>query len=210
MIFVVPDRNAGICMCAIFAVVPPACHVFPVFKSSAKNNKGFEKYLSSPVSILALELEQHPDKKFTHYLLTGLQQGFDPGLESLPESSFVCNNLQSALAEPDIVDSLLKKENDSKFMIGPFTSPPFAIYHINPIGIATRKKRIIIDLSAPLDCPVPSINSLIPLPEFSLHYHDVDQAIHLIKTASRGAWLAKIDITSAFWHLFCRSSNLRA
>lgn len=46
---------------------------------------------------------------------------------------------------------------------------------------------------------------------FSLKYHDMDQAIDMIKIAGRGAWLAKIDITSAFkvmpihpdsWHLF--------
>lgn len=81
--------------------------------------------------------------------------------------------------------------------------------------MATRKfsgkKRLIIDLSAPHNSSLPSINSLIPLDEFSLKYHDIDQAIEMIKIAGRGSWLAKIDITSAFkvmpihpdfWHLF--------
>lgn len=89
--------------------------------------------------MLSLELKNHPDKNVTHYLLSGLKQGFDPGLESLPDATFVCNNLQSALSEPDIVDSLLAKEVDSNFMIGPFNSPPFDVHRINPIGIATRK-----------------------------------------------------------------------
>ncbi|XP_041916418.1 uncharacterized protein LOC121680893, partial [Alosa sapidissima] len=100
-------------------------------------------------------------------------------------------------------------------MIGPFTMPPFPVYRINPIGVATRKysgkKRLIIDLSAPHNSTTPSINSLIPLEEFSLHYHSVDDAIALIKKAGRRCWLAKADITSAFkvmpidlefWHLF--------
>ncbi len=100
-------------------------------------------------------------------------------------------------------------------MIGPFSVPPFNVFRVSPIGIATRKfsgkKRLIIDLSSPHNSPFPSINSLITLEEYSLHYHDIDQAITLIKTAGRGAWLAKIDITSAFkimpihpdfWHLF--------
>ncbi len=100
-------------------------------------------------------------------------------------------------------------------MIGPFDNPPFNLFRISPIGVATRKfsgkKRLIIDLSAPHNSPFPSINSLIPLDEFSLKYHDIDQAIDMIKIAGRGAWLAKIDITSAFkvmpihpdsWHLF--------
>ncbi len=121
----------------------------------------------------------------------------------------ICNN------EPNIVEALIKKELDSGFMIGPFNSPPFELFRISPIGIATRKfsgkKRLIIDLSAPHGYSHPSINSLIPLDEFSLHYHDIDQAIVLIKNAGRRAWLAKVDIASGFkvmpihpnfWHLF--------
>ena len=100
-------------------------------------------------------------------------------------------------------------------MIGPFPSPPFPTYRTSPIGIATRKysgkKRLIIDLSSPHNSTVPSINSLIPSPDFSLHYTTVSHAISLIRLAGRGAWLAKADITSAFkvlplhpdfWHLF--------
>ncbi|KAI2660031.1 ORF V: Enzymatic polyprotein [Labeo rohita] len=87
--------------------------------------------------------------------------GFHPGVESLPSQSLICPNLQSALAEPETVDS--------------------------PIGVATRKflgkKRLIIDLSSPHNSQFPSINSLILLEEFSLHYHDIDQAITLIKDA---------------------------
>ena len=70
------------------------------------------------------------------------------------------------------------------------------------IGVATRKysgkKRLIIDLSAPHDGVVPSINSLIPREPFSLYYASVDNAISMITTAGRGAWLGKADITDAF------------
>ncbi|RXN14169.1 poly [Labeo rohita] len=144
-----------------------------------------------------------------------LAHGFHPGVVSLPSQSLICPNLHSALTEPEIVDLLVKKEIDANFMIGPYAVPPFPIFRVSPIGVATRKfsgkKRLIIDLSSPHNSPFPSINSLIPLEEFSLHYHDVDQAITLIKDAGRGAWLAKVDITSAFkvmpihpdfWHLF--------
>ncbi len=73
------------------------------------------------------------------------------------------------------------------------------------------EKSLIIALSAPRNSPFSSINNLIPLEEYSLHYHDIDQAITTIKNVGRGAWLAKVDITSAFkvmpihpdfWHLF--------
>ena len=100
-------------------------------------------------------------------------------------------------------------------MIGPFSKSPFSLFRVSPIGVATRKysgkKRLIVDLSAPHNGPVPSINELIPLLPFSLFYASVDNAIQMIKTAGRGAWLSKADITDAFkvmplhpsqWHLF--------
>ncbi|KAI2646861.1 Pro-Pol polyprotein [Labeo rohita] len=188
--------------------------VCPVQEAANKNSKN---YLSTPVNVshLSAELLHHPDSNFTNYVLSGLEHGFHPGVASLPSQSLICPNLQSALTEPETVDLLIKKEIDANFMIGPYSVPPFHIFRVSPIGVATRKfsgkKRLIIDLSSPHNSPFPSINSLIPLEEFSLHYHDVDQAITLIKEAGRGAWLAKVDITSAFkvmpihpgfWHLF--------
>ena len=58
------------------------------------------------------------------------------------------------LNEPAVVTSLLEKEVSKGYMVGPFSIPPFNPFRINPIGIATRKysgkKRLIIDLSAPV------------------------------------------------------------
>ncbi|XP_058610956.1 uncharacterized protein LOC131526627 [Onychostoma macrolepis] len=188
--------------------------VCPVSKAVNKKSKN---YSSTPVNIsrLAIELASHPDKEFCKYLLSGLSHGFNPGVVCALSQNLICNNLQSAHAEPDIVDNLIGEEVKSGFMIGPFVKPPFEIFRISPIGVATRKfsgkKRLIIDLSSPHNSSIPSINSLIPLEEFSLRYHDIDQAVELIKIAGRGAWLAKLDITSAFkvmpihpdsWHLF--------
>ncbi|XP_057175701.1 uncharacterized protein LOC130545285 [Triplophysa rosa] len=182
------------------------------------DNKKLKPCLSNPVNVLhlAFELSNHPNTHLTDYLLTGLAKGFNPGIASPLSHSLICPNFQSALAEPDTVDRLIEKEIDDKFIIGPCSTPPFTVFRASPICVATRKfsgkKRLIFDLSSPHGSPFPSINSLIPLEEFSLHYHDVDQAITLIKNAGRGAWLAKVDITSAFkvmlihpdfWHLFC-------
>ncbi|KAI2646202.1 Pro-Pol polyprotein [Labeo rohita] len=158
--------------------------ICPVHKAANKKSK---PYLSTPVNIshLSAELTHHPDHNFTNYILSGLTHGFHPGVEILPSRSLICPNLQSALAEPEIL-----------------ASPP---------GSSQAKKRLIIDLSFPHNSPFPSINSLILLEEFSLDYHDIDQAIALIKDAGRSAWLAKLDITSTFkvmpihpdfWHLF--------
>lgn len=164
---------------------------------------------------LGRALKRHPNRCFVNYLITGLVQGFLAGLVWLPKVSFTCSNLQSALKEPEVVDSLLAKEIKKGFMIGPFEKSPFPTMRINPIGIATRKysgkKRLIIDLSAPHNNEAQSINSLIPLAPFSLCYASIDNAIKFIKEAGRGAWLAKADISDAFkvmplhpsqWHLF--------
>ena len=73
-----------------------------------------------------------------------------------------------------------------------------------------RKRRLIIDLSAPHSCHIPSINSIIPFDDNSMCYQKVDNAIKLIKMPSLNNWLAKTDITSVFkvmplnpdfWHL---------
>ncbi len=168
--------------------------VCPVSKAV---NKKYKNYLSTPVNIprLATELTHHPDKDFHKYLLSGLSYGFNPGVECALSQSHICNNLQS---EPDVVNDLIEKEVKSGFMIGPFNEPPFEIFRVRPIGIATRKssgkKRLIVDLSSPHNSTVPSINSLIPLDKLSLRYHDIEQAVKLIKIAGQGAWLAKIDI----------------
>ena len=180
--------------------------------------KGIEKIKpSTPINVpeLGKALKKHPNRCFVNYLITGLVQGFLAGLIWLPKMSFFCKNLQSALKEPKVVDTLLEKEVTKGFMIGPFDKSPFSTTRINPIGIATRKysgkKRLIMDLSAPHNDETRSINSLIPPELFSLCYATTDDAIKLIQKAGRGAWLAKADITDAFkvmplhpsqWHLF--------
>jgi len=69
-------------------------------------NKNSNNYLLTPVNIsrFSFELLHHPDITFTNNLLTGLKRGFNPGVK------IICNNLQYAFAEPDIIDNLIKKE----------------------------------------------------------------------------------------------------
>ncbi|XP_049340789.1 uncharacterized protein LOC125804934 [Astyanax mexicanus] len=229
-----PSHPASVCSQAA-STAPPApvqhssARAAPVRPSSSGARDSFGRpivfldgqmllrFLSTPVNVpaLAADLSAHPDTSFVCSLLDGFLFGFYPGLVASPSSSLTCPNLLSALAEPDVVSSLLQQELSSGFIIGPFSTPPFSVFRINPLGIATRKysgkKRIIIDLSAPHGSSDPSINSLIPSSEFSLRYATVDCAIEAIKLAGRGAWLSKADIISAFkilplhpdsWHLF--------
>lgn len=124
-----------------------------------QNQQNNTKHPSTPVNVPALSktLSKHPNRSFVNYLLTGLVQGFLAGLCWLPNITHVCKNLQSALKEPEIVDR-------KGYMIGPFFKSPFSIFRVSPLGIATRKyspkKGLIINLSAPHDSSIPSINSL--------------------------------------------------
>ena len=162
------------------------------------------KLPSTPVNVsrLSAALGGHPNRCFVSYLIDGLVHEFLAGLCDMPVESYECHNLQTAITEPAVVDSLLEKEVAKGFMIGPFVASPFSPYRVSPIGVATRKysgkKRLIIDLSTPHDGVVPSINSLISREPFSLYYASVDNAISLITTAGRCAWLGKADITNAF------------
>lgn len=171
----------------------------------------FQPSMIVNVPALSKALRNHPNRCFVNYLITGLVQGFLGGLCWLPKTTHVCKNYQSALKEPEVVDKLLEKG----FMIGPFSKSPFSLFRVRPIGVATckysGKKRLIIDLSAPHNGPVPCVTSLIPLTPFSLFYAMVDNAIQIIKSTGQGAWLRKADITDAFkvmplhpsqWHLF--------
>lgn len=99
------------------------------------------KYLNTPININTLDnvLQIHPDQQFVHFLIQGFTHGFHPGLQVMPDSSYTCHKLQSAISEPDTVFKLLEKEVKEKFMIGPFPSPPFPIFRISPIDVATRK-----------------------------------------------------------------------
>jgi hypothetical protein len=167
------------------------------------------------ISQLAKELASHPDREFVDILITGLTEGFDTGISPLPVKSFECNNLLSAVRDPEYVAEALHSEVDKGFMIGPFNNPPFASYRVSPIGVAvgkySGKKRLIVDLSAPHDnLDVPSINSLIDKDTHSLKYVRIDDAMSLLKRLGTNACMCKTDIVSAFkllpikpslWHL---------
>lgn len=184
-----------------------------VQRKSSASEKILNGHPSTPINIdiLSSYLSSHPDSTFVDYLITGLSQGFRVGVCSPLSTPYVARNLQSALAEPDIVSSLLDKELNKGYIIGPFSSSPFSLHRVNSIGIATRKysgkKRLIFDMSSPHSNNLASVNECIPPEFFSLYYASVDDAIHLIKIAGYGAQLAKADITDAFKIMPIHSSD---
>ncbi|CAF4192315.1 unnamed protein product, partial [Rotaria sordida] len=160
---------------------------------------------TTPIDICRLEQELvgHPDKEFTSFLLSGLREGFDTGISNIPNKPLECPNLRSARRDPENVTRLVAEELDKGFLIGPYNSPPFVNYRINPIGLVeskySKKKRLIVDLSAPHNNKDhPSINSLIDKDSYSLSYVTVDDAIKSIQKLGKGAWMNKADIQDAF------------
>ncbi|KAI9537284.1 hypothetical protein NQZ68_026414 [Dissostichus eleginoides] len=93
---------------------------------------------------------------------------------------------QHTRQEPHTVDTLLVKEG---FMICPFDNPPFPVFRISPIGNIYSE---ILRIKEAHNRPVfstrlshPSINSVIPSPDFSMQYANIDHAITLIRSAGR-------------------------
>lgn len=86
--------------------------------------------------------------------MDGFTKGFHTGLVALPQFSFECPNLKSAMSAPVKIDDLIKKEFNKGFGIGPFRSSPFKLWRVSPIGLVcgkfSNKFRIIYELSAPL------------------------------------------------------------
>ncbi|CAF5008884.1 unnamed protein product [Rotaria sp. Silwood1] len=122
----------------------------------------------------------------------GLREGFDTGISNIPNKPLEWPNLRSARRNPENVTRLVAEELNKGFLIGPYNSPPFINYRINPIGLVeskySKKKRLIVDLSAPHnDKDHPSINSLIYIDSYCLSYVTVDDAIKSIQQLGKGA-----------------------
>lgn len=65
--------------------------------------------VSTPVNVnnLMLELYNHPDQKFVHYLCEGFSFGFDTMISNTQLETLECKNSLSARTQPEIVDKLV-------------------------------------------------------------------------------------------------------
>ena len=156
--------------------------------------------VSTPIDIYRLELElaNHPDRNFVSNLLSTLKEGARIGYSG-PCSSRVSPNLISATQHPEVVTLNLQKEVTLGRVAGPYPSPPLPNFQCHPVGVVPKKHstewRTIYHLSYP---PGDSINDHIPKDPFSLSYVRVDDAIHILQSLGKGAFMAKTDLKSAF------------
>ena len=56
-----------------------------------------------------------------------------------PRCSQEAPNLLSAIQNPEVVSAKLSKELDAHRLAGPFSSPPFPIFRISPLGLVPKK-----------------------------------------------------------------------
>ena len=156
---------------------------------------------NSPINVIKLRelLQTHPDIEFLNYVCNGIRDGFDTMITNADLLTFECRNNFSARSQPAIVKDLIDKECEKGFLSGPYKIPPFKKYRVSPLGLAewkySKKKRLILDLSAPHDTyDISSINDLICKEECSLTYVKINDAIKVIRDLGRFSLCSKFDI----------------
>ena len=148
-------------------------------------------------------LRCHPDQRLCNYILSGLQSGFQLGFDhSFPLQSAQAN-MQSALQNPQPVKDYLAKQCAANRALGPLPISLASSCHISRFGVIpkyrqTGKWRLILDLSFSTGR---SINDGIPWELCSLQFATVDNAARLITQLGKGALLAKVDISHAYWNI---------
>lgn len=169
-------------------------------KNAAEFVKGLKPRTPINVDLLECYLEGHPDPGFVSSLCVGLREGFRIGYLGSRMHTFY-PNLRSANQHPDILEQNLLTEVLHGHTAGPFLSPPFKNFRISPLGLVPKKHsdkwRTIFHLSYPKTSST-SINANIPITDYSLQYVTIDNAIHLLLSLGKGAFMSKTDIQSAF------------
>jgi hypothetical protein len=162
--------------------------------------KDKQPVISTPINInvLELELKSHPDQAFVKNLLHSLRFGARIGFTGKQQAR-VSPNLVSASEHPEIVTQNILKEISLGRMAGPFLKPPLKNLQCHPVGVVPKKHsadwRTIYHLSYPEG---DSINDGIPKDSYSLQYVRVDDAIRILQSLGKGAFMAKTDLKSAF------------
>ena len=112
------------------------------------------------------------------------------------------------------MSSYIEEEILAGRIAGPFCSPPFDVFQLNPIGLVPKKTpnkfRMIVDLSSPHDST--SVNYNIADEHASVSYASVHDAVRAVLRSGSKSFMAKTDIEKAFrllplkpeqYHLFC-------
>ena len=86
------------------------------------------------------ELQKHPDKAWTSWLLQSLHERVSIGYTG-PRGPRTALNLASAHQHTDIINKEIHKELEAGRVLGPFSSPPLPNLKCSGVGVVPKKKR---------------------------------------------------------------------
>ena len=147
-------------------------------------------------------LARYPDQVYAVFLRRGFLSGFRIGFNPTQKLRRARSNLESVKTYqiPIVVSDYIAAEVAAGKLR--LVHPSEAhLAHVSPIDIIPKlhqvgKYRLIVDLSSPANF---SVNDGIS-PEIicSLSYTSVDQAASIVRACGKGAWMAKLDLKSAY------------
>ena len=145
-------------------------------------------------------MQDHPDRQFSAYLISGLREGFRIGFDHSSPLRRASRNMPSALAHSDVVHEYILGEVERGRMIGPLARELWEGCQISRIGVIPKghtpgRWRLITDLSSPENA---SVNDDIPSELCSLHYTSVERVATAAMRLGCGTLLAKLDVKSAY------------
>lgn len=155
----------------------------------------------TPLNLAAWDnvLQEHPDKAYSNYIVSGLRHGFRVGFNRQTPLKSASSNMASARLHPEVINKYLADELEKGRMLGPFPLSWKPQVHVNRFGVipkgSTGKFRLITDLSFPQGN---SVNDGIHPDWCSLSYSSIDDVVRIVAMLGRGALLAKINIESAY------------
>lgn len=140
-------------------------------------------------------LQHHPDKNFSSYILQEIKFGFRIGFN---RAQLLHPNLHST--NPSVISNYLDQKISLMRMwkFPRHWSPPGI--QISPLGVIPKKNKphkwcLIVDLSSPAGF---SVNDGIPQEFLSLCYTSLEHLASLLISVSRGALLVKANIKKAY------------
>ena len=160
--------------------------------------------VSSPLVLAnwAAALAGHSDRRFRHFILRGIAQGFRVGFNYASRAcTSATSNMVSATEQAPVVQAYLEKEIALGRIVGPVgihEAPPGC--QVSPFGVIPKssqpgKWRLIVDLSSPKGC---SVNDGIEAELCSLCYLHMDEVIREMVRLGPASLMAKMNVELAY------------
>lgn len=182
------------------AIAAAQCTVHALHRSQPQpiEENSHTTNLPTPIKTPALHkwLSGYPHKqKIVEMFTSGVYLDFEGN-----DAPLTSNNSQSALLQPDVVQTKLLHELSNDRIAGPFHTPPFINFKSSPLALREKQQhgtyRLLHNLSYPYD--LNSVNYNIPKSASTVTYENLSHAVTAIQDSSPNAHMAKSDIADAF------------